>query len=688
MLVLLVSTVFCGLFSKVDLGFHFPYNFTDLGHQLYNYKMTALGEAPYRDFWENWTPGAFYLNALALKVFGMNIYSTKLLLAITVIVSIMTLFSLSRRVVPEPVAAATTAVALLWGNFTLNIPYSGWFSTCFGLLALLWLVKFFENNDRSLRWLLLTGFALGGAFSCKQNIGGISLLALATALAFGTCALESPADMVSSGCPRKGLFLFLNLVLVLALLIPTCIVLPFLFIRTLMTAGLKAGFGHQLLFFAPVLLLDLGIILILSRVLARKETAVVRCLFLRLVRREVVLLAGFGLVVLPWFVYFSEMLGWSEFYRIVLTIHPVQQTFKRLYPVFGQLAAFPLTKAVSFGILTLMCGGICILSIFGKSRKSLGTSMIASFFLLLGLWKVAIPVQASSGDMLYLPLFLEAGLAVFFVAQWRRSAGWLKADRRDFIVLSVAIFAFYNYMSLALFADGAHYQMIVFPWIFLVGFLFTVFYEKACSLLINPAYAKAWRKAAIVGAVAVPLFGPFVGKSLSMFKAQLEKNADYCKKNWVEGYGERTTLLKRLGNPVSGIYVNRAFLLQMEEVLEHIQQNTTAEDYVFTVPAAGVVNFLSGREYPSKYRYFLFDFLSEEQQSRLLEDLNSNQPKLIIVDIGLSADLYRDTLKLISYYIESGYGLETKGKRFMVFTRDHKTAWRNSGSPGSVNDVP
>ncbi|UCD57666.1 MAG: hypothetical protein JSV16_00730, partial [Candidatus Hydrogenedentota bacterium] len=33
------SSIFCMFSSKIDLNFFSPYYFSDLGHQLYNYKM-------------------------------------------------------------------------------------------------------------------------------------------------------------------------------------------------------------------------------------------------------------------------------------------------------------------------------------------------------------------------------------------------------------------------------------------------------------------------------------------------------------------------------------------------------------------------------------------------------------------------------------------------------------------------
>ncbi|MBI4721008.1 MAG: hypothetical protein HY770_07285, partial [Chitinivibrionia bacterium] len=124
--IVLVSFAFCLVFSLIDLNFFSPYFFSDLGHQLYNFKMTAMGEVPYRDFWENWAPGTFYLNALAFRIFGVSIYTTKLLLAVIIAVSSTTLYLICRNVVPRPVALTAALTSLLWGNFTLNVPYSGW----------------------------------------------------------------------------------------------------------------------------------------------------------------------------------------------------------------------------------------------------------------------------------------------------------------------------------------------------------------------------------------------------------------------------------------------------------------------------------------------------------------------------------------------------------------------------------
>jgi len=208
------------LFSKFDLAFLDVYIFSDTGHQLYNYKMTLLGEVPLRDFGENWAPGTFYLNALAFKIFGVSIYSTKLLLAICMVISATALFCIARKLMPEPVALAVSVTSLLWGNLTVNTPFSGWFANCFGLIALWAFFQYLDAAKGKTLWLAIAGVALGLTISFKQHIGVLGFGSIAFAVALNAQTREAAGreatedESSGAGCYRYLLILF-NFVLLL-----------------------------------------------------------------------------------------------------------------------------------------------------------------------------------------------------------------------------------------------------------------------------------------------------------------------------------------------------------------------------------------------------------------------------------------------------------------------------------------
>ncbi|RJP68226.1 MAG: hypothetical protein C4532_13195, partial [Candidatus Abyssobacteria bacterium SURF_17] len=305
----LLSVLWCLAFSKVDLSFFAPYFFTDMGHQLCNFEGAFHGEILYRDFWENWAPGTFYLNALAFKIFCVSIYSTKLLLAIVTAGSAVLLYMVSRHVVPRPVALAITAISLLWGNSTLNVPYSGWFSNCFGLVALWAFAGYVTGERHRLTRLAFSGLALGLSFSCKQNVGSLGLLAISTAAALQAQINErngrpevSPA---SSG--SRIFFSFLILLSLLVLVFVSGVVLPMSLWNTLYMADLRPAAQEFIVFFLPVWVLNCFVLVWGVRLTVRRPRgADLAALFREMAQAEVALAAGFAIVVAPWFIYFSR----------------------------------------------------------------------------------------------------------------------------------------------------------------------------------------------------------------------------------------------------------------------------------------------------------------------------------------------------------------------------------------------
>ena len=320
------SALFCFYFAKYDLEFIISYRFLDLGHQLYNYERTLSGEVPYVDFWTNWwAPASFYLNALAFRLFGVSIYSVNLMLAVIMIISVAALFCISERVVPKPVALIIAFVSLFWGNFTLNFPYCGWYSSCFGLLSLLGFIKYLESTNRKTLWLVATGLALGLTFSFKQHIGVLNSLALAIATALSVHMMEGQDRRVESGV-KNNPFLFRTLIIFcyFVLLIPGQIIIPFILLRARYLSEGGIGAKPFAIFFLPVIIMSPVLLMILFQASSLfQKDADYRSLFRTLIKREMALTAGFILVVAPWFIYFSHMIGWKDFYRLIFLVHPI-----------------------------------------------------------------------------------------------------------------------------------------------------------------------------------------------------------------------------------------------------------------------------------------------------------------------------------------------------------------------------
>jgi hypothetical protein len=159
------------------------FSFMDEGHILAYADLIARGGALYRDATVYPLPGAFWLLALAFRIFEPTI-----LLARWIVVIEYTLFTLLvlawlRRLVSPPWLLAAFAALLLYRVWSFPHWHMYSYSTTALLVllaALLGVLRFFETSDR--RWLALAGFTFGLGVLCKQDYGAAVLLAVSAAL--------------------------------------------------------------------------------------------------------------------------------------------------------------------------------------------------------------------------------------------------------------------------------------------------------------------------------------------------------------------------------------------------------------------------------------------------------------------------------------------------------------------------
>jgi hypothetical protein len=657
------------------------------------------------DFWTNWwAPASFYIGALAFKLFGASIYSANLLLAIVMIVSAAALFCISERVMPKPFALVVALVSLLWGNLTLNFPYSGWYSSCFGLLALLGFIKYLESTDRKLLWLIITGMGLGLTFSSKQHIGALNSLAIAVATAVSVCIAKSeriPRESESSENP--SFFRRLLIACYFVVFLPGHILIPFMLLKARYSS--EGGIDAQtfVIFFLPVLVINLIAVLILFQApaLSQKNTDY-RELFVALIKRELALAVGFLLVVAPWFIYFSNAIGWKDFYRLILLIHPIQANFVQTYYTIRPAMELPFRSVFFF--FSVLGASMAIAVIFALSRSKnilrIGTALSVGIVIILILLTFPIGPKLGQrahflsdfdteffvhcenpklvGQMCYFLLLVECILLVAVLSKGRGRVALFLNTKEHFVLLTVALFSIYNLMTLISFVDRAHLQMILFPWLALIGYAAYVIYKTICSLMPNPDFAAGWRKAGIVAAVALFFFAQYVGKALFIVHLQYFTNQEYS------GYisrisGNNYKVLSKVKGPKGGVYVNDGIREQMENIVEYIQSNTTGEDYVFGAPGTTMFNFLAGRKFPSKYGYLIFNSLAEEEKVELLEEVDKNKPKLYVFDDFFEVELpvegltetekFAKNFPAIREHVLENFEFEKKIGRFLLYRK-------------------
>jgi hypothetical protein len=140
------------------------------------------GEAPYRDFLYNYTPGILWLNALLMKYFGASMITINGGLFVFKMATLVALFFTARRLISPWAALVVVALALGWIGYQYVFGvYPTQYSLLFGLLGLLCMLRY-DDTERA-RWLLLCGVAVGAVFVFKYNVGILLIATVTLAIA-------------------------------------------------------------------------------------------------------------------------------------------------------------------------------------------------------------------------------------------------------------------------------------------------------------------------------------------------------------------------------------------------------------------------------------------------------------------------------------------------------------------------
>jgi Dolichyl-phosphate-mannose-protein mannosyltransferase len=177
------------------------------------------GQVPFRDFGEVYTGGLPYLNALAFRLFGANLFSIRIPLFVLFLGWVPAVYFIARRFAGPLAAGLVTLLAVAWSlpNYTEAMPsWYNLFIATFGAAALL---KYIDTRRQ--RWLWLAG--LCGGLSIVVKITGLYFIA--AGLLFFAFRERSLASQVPAFPARRGrfyrLFLVVCLLLYLAMLLDT-----------------------------------------------------------------------------------------------------------------------------------------------------------------------------------------------------------------------------------------------------------------------------------------------------------------------------------------------------------------------------------------------------------------------------------------------------------------------------------
>ncbi|HEY5311050.1 MAG TPA: glycosyltransferase family 39 protein [Pirellulales bacterium] len=157
------------------------------------------GELPHHDFDDPYTGLLSFLNAAAFRWIGVSILSTRLVLLTATLIAFLALYGLSRRILPEWVAALSTAAAFLASVPNYFSPMPTWYNlycTIFAVVAML-----HYHDTQRLRWVAVAGFCTGVSFLFKL----VGIYFAAAAALFVIFAEQQRADaQPASGASARG----------------------------------------------------------------------------------------------------------------------------------------------------------------------------------------------------------------------------------------------------------------------------------------------------------------------------------------------------------------------------------------------------------------------------------------------------------------------------------------------------
>jgi 4-amino-4-deoxy-L-arabinose transferase-like glycosyltransferase len=123
------------------------------------------GQLAHRDFLDQYTGGPTYLNALALRVFGENLVSQRILPLLFFLGWVPAVYFIGRRFVRPITAGLVIPLAIAWSVVNYPEAMASWYNLLFGTWCTLALIRYTETNRRRCPW--AAGLIAGLSFLCK-----------------------------------------------------------------------------------------------------------------------------------------------------------------------------------------------------------------------------------------------------------------------------------------------------------------------------------------------------------------------------------------------------------------------------------------------------------------------------------------------------------------------------------------
>ncbi len=158
------------------------------------------GEVPHRDFDEAYTGALTYLNALAFRLWGVDLMSMRIMLLIFFMAWVPCFYYCATRLLSPVAASAVTMTAVAWGppNYPAALP--SWYNLFFATGVMAAVYRFLEMRRPG--WLFIAGLLAGA--SCLFKVSGLySIASVLLFLLFHACAgtgrraVEGPGSRAS-----------------------------------------------------------------------------------------------------------------------------------------------------------------------------------------------------------------------------------------------------------------------------------------------------------------------------------------------------------------------------------------------------------------------------------------------------------------------------------------------------------
>ncbi|MDF2775157.1 MAG: Dolichyl-phosphate-mannose-protein mannosyltransferase [Geminicoccaceae bacterium] len=182
--------------SRIDRGW-VPHDEGTIAHTA---ERVLAGELPHRDFEDPYTGGLAYVNAGAMRMFGVNLRSPRVLLVAAFLLCIPAFYYSATRFASPVAAGATTLLAAFWSlpNYVAAMP--SWYNLIFAVFGVAALLRFVDTSQR--RWLFVAGVCGGLSFLMKLiglfYIAGVLLFLVLREQESDEPATANAADGVST----------------------------------------------------------------------------------------------------------------------------------------------------------------------------------------------------------------------------------------------------------------------------------------------------------------------------------------------------------------------------------------------------------------------------------------------------------------------------------------------------------